>query len=97
MVEKENNKNMKKCPRFLTCSVPICPGDVCWSDKVFIKGDKKCKMPKNELKKLGFSLQVKARTEAGKSQHLNWLQQQGKSVVNLKKFEKSHVNGRDNS
>jgi hypothetical protein len=81
---------MKKCPRYLTCSCPICPLDFNWLLRVFIRGERKCKLPKNELKKLSFIQQVKARTEMGKVQHEKWLSHQQKSENNLKKCQKGH-------
>lgn len=91
MTEKECYEKMKKCPRFITCSCPICPLDFNWLQRVFIKGEGKCKLPKKDLKKLGFNPQVKARTEVGKTHYKNWLKQQGKAEKNLKKYTKSHV------
>jgi hypothetical protein len=92
MKEKECYKNMKECPRYITCSCPICPLDFNWLQRVFIKGEKKCKMARKDLKKLGYIPQVKARTEMGKTQHRYWASHKEKSEKNLRKGSKGQAN-----
>jgi len=44
---------MMACRRFRRCNVPICPLDP-WQDKrVYVKGERKCTLPKAERMQLG--------------------------------------------
>ena len=44
--EKATNAIMKKCPKFIRCSVPICHLDLFQDDRTYIKGEPKCTLTK---------------------------------------------------
>jgi hypothetical protein len=47
---------MKDCPRYLYCSVPLCPLDEEMGKRVYIKGEPVCTLPKTIRKRLGKDL-----------------------------------------
>lgn len=47
MMEQENLKILKQCPRFNECSVPICPLDYYQSQRVKLEGEPKCTLAKS--------------------------------------------------
>jgi hypothetical protein len=47
---------MIDCPRYLTCSVPLCPLDREMSKRFYLKGEPVCTLPKGVRKKLGKDL-----------------------------------------
>ena len=53
---------MKKCPKFYRCSAPICPLDIDYKKRVFIKGDLECTLPKNKRMLIGKNLPNKGLT-----------------------------------
>ncbi len=44
MIQEENIKNMRQCPRFEGCDIPRCPLDIDSDLRVELKEDQKCKM-----------------------------------------------------
>lgn len=40
--EKENNRNMKRCPRFESCDIPKCPLDFWAKERVELPEDPRC-------------------------------------------------------
>jgi len=53
---------MKKCPKFYRCSAPICPLDIDYKKRVFIKGDLECTLPRNKRMLIGKNLPNKGLT-----------------------------------
>jgi len=54
--EKNNIACMKQCPRFLKCSVPICPLDFQKDERMYLCGEEKCTLGKTYRKKYGAGL-----------------------------------------
>ena len=42
ITEKINIENIKKCPRYDYCSIPVCPLDFWVSEKTELPGEEKC-------------------------------------------------------
>ena len=53
ITEEENLKVMKQCSRFQFCNAPKCPLDYFQDERVELKGEDKCKLPKSIRKKIG--------------------------------------------
>ncbi len=47
---------MENCPRFNSCSVPICPLDPDMAKRVYVRGEPKCTMRKGVRIRLGSEL-----------------------------------------
>ena len=43
---------MKLCPKFIRCSVPICPLDLFQEERDYIKGEPKCRLSKSKRIKI---------------------------------------------
>ena len=62
MNENECYNSIKKCPKFDTCNVPLCPLDPNVNCRVYHKGEPICKQPIEILRKIlgaDFSSQYK--------------------------------------
>jgi hypothetical protein len=46
ITEKQNLDNMRKCPRFDSCSIPLCPLDSDMSERVELPEDDQCPLRK---------------------------------------------------
>ena len=53
---------MENCPRFLKCSVSICPLDPGMALRVYVRGEPKCTMRKSVRMRLGSELPWKGMT-----------------------------------
>src|SRR3990167_10858769 len=52
----ENLRRMKQCPRFNSCSCPICPLDEDKSERIYVSDEPKCNLSKSLRMKFGRDL-----------------------------------------
>lgn len=53
MIKKQTTKLMTQCPRFLFCSVPICPLDIDQDRRDYLPGEPKCTLAKSIRYRIG--------------------------------------------
>jgi len=58
-VEKASIEIMRRCPRFSSCSVPICPLDLLQDERDYLKGEPRCTLAKSYRLKIGQNTQLK--------------------------------------
>jgi hypothetical protein len=51
MTEEENIENMKRCPKFESCSIPKCPLDKDMAERVELPEDEQCQLRRVTEKK----------------------------------------------
>ena len=84
LTESHANAIMKLCPKFIRCSVPICPLDMLQDDRDYLKGEPKCTLSKAKRIKLaeGTDLPRKGMTKKEWATYKQW-----QSLNNTEKAE----------
>ena len=73
-MESESVKIMQQCPRFLKCSVPICPLDLLQDERTKLPGEPSCTLAKSIRFRIGKNtdLPKKGLTQRELSGRLRW-------------------------
>ena len=65
---------MEQCPRFQSCSAPICPPDFLQDQRIFLESEPTCSLPRSRRFKIGENtiLPQKGMTKSEWAAHVRW-------------------------